>query len=152
MTGEMPRGLALNNPCNIKTSPKQTWQGEIKPTADPEGVLCQFDNMADGVRAAAKLLVTYHLKHNCKTITDIIKLWAPPDPLKDKNPTEAYIRNVASWSGIGALAPVDFTSIDAIEELVSCMALQEQGRPCIGDADLVKGVADAMGVDGVLIA
>ena len=61
------RGMRNNNPLNIIKSEKINWQGEAKPSTDPN--FAQFETLEYGLRAAFKLLQTYYTKHGCKTIT-----------------------------------------------------------------------------------
>ena len=61
------RGMRNNNPLNIIKSEKINWQGEVKPSTDPN--FAQFETLEYGLRAAFKLLQTYYTKHGCKTIT-----------------------------------------------------------------------------------
>lgn len=94
------RGLRNNNPLNIIKSANINWQGEVKPSKDKN--FCQFETMAYGCRAALKLLRTYYEKHNCKTLSKIIRRWAP----ETENNVLAYIRNVSRMTGIGATTPL----------------------------------------------
>ena len=55
------RGLRNNNPLNIIKSEKINWQGEVKPSTDPN--FAQFETMEYGLRAALCLLRTYYNKH-----------------------------------------------------------------------------------------
>ena len=71
----LARGMRNNNPLNIIKSEKINWQGEVKPSTDPN--FAQFETLEYGLRAAFKLLQTYYTKHGCKTITQIISRWAP---------------------------------------------------------------------------
>ena len=54
------RGLRNNNPLNIIKSEKINWQGEVKPSTDPN--FAQFETLEYGLRAAFKLLRTYYQK------------------------------------------------------------------------------------------
>ena len=51
------RGLRNNNPLNIVKSENINWQGEVKPSTDPN--FAQFETLEYGLRAAFKLLRTY---------------------------------------------------------------------------------------------
>ncbi len=82
------RGMRNNNPLNIIKSEKINWQGEVKPSTDPN--FAQFETLEYGLRAAFKLLQTYYTKHGCKTITQIISRWAP----ETENQVVAYIKAV----------------------------------------------------------
>ncbi len=72
------RGLRNNNPLNIIKSEKINWQGEVKPSTDPN--FAQFENLEYGLRAAFKLLRTYYQKHGCTTIRQIVARWDPEGP------------------------------------------------------------------------
>ena len=83
------RGMRNNNPLNIVKSEKINWQGEVKPSTDPN--FAQFETMEYGLRAAFKLLRTYYQKHGCRTIRQIVARWDPglsPDqqlpPMKEE--------------------------------------------------------------------
>ena len=94
-----PRGIRNNNPLNIRLS-SDKWQGQRPPSTSPEGekAFCQFESMAYGWRAAFRLLChTYYGKYKLKTIRALITRWAPPK----ENNTEAYIRRVTDYAGIG---------------------------------------------------
>lgn len=88
------------NPLNIVKNANITWQGEIKPSTDKN--FAQFETLAYGCRAALKLLRTYYEKHHCRTISSIIRRWAP----ETENNVKAYIQNVSRMTGIGATTPL----------------------------------------------
>ena len=94
------RGMRNNNPLNIIKSEKINWQGEVKPSTDPN--FAQFETLEYGLRAALKLLRTYYTKHGCKTITQIISRWAP----ETENQVVAYIKAVSQRTGIAPDAPL----------------------------------------------
>ena len=94
------RGMRNNNPLNIIKSEKINWQGEVKPSTDPN--FAQFETLEYGLRAAFKLLQTYYTKHGCKTITQIISRWAP----ETENQVVAYIKAVSQRTGIAPDAPL----------------------------------------------
>ena len=94
------RGMRNNNPLNIIKSEKINWQGEVKPSTDPN--FAQFETLEYGLRAAFKLLRTYYTKHGCKTITQIISRWAP----ETENQVVAYIKAVSQRTGIAPDAPL----------------------------------------------
>ena len=90
----LARGMRNNNPLNIIKSEKINWQGEVKPSTDPN--FAQFETLEYGLRAAFKLLQTYYTKHGCRTITQIISRWAP----ETENQVVAYIKAVSQRTGI----------------------------------------------------
>ena len=69
------RGLRNNNPLNIIKSEKINWQGEVKPSTDPN--FAQFEN-------------------GCRTIRQIVARWDPEGP----KVIEAYVRTVCKHTGL----------------------------------------------------
>lgn len=124
---------------NLMESPIN-WQGEIRPTSDPEGRLCQFDTMVDGIRAGAKNLLAYYNHHNCKTIRQIITRYAP----SEENPTEAYIQFVSEWCGVSPDDEVDLNDPTFMRLLCGGIARFEQGS-ILDTSDIAQGVVEAIG-------
>ena len=90
------RGLRNNNPLNIIKSEKINWQGEVKPSTDPN--FAQFETLEYGLRAALKLLRTYYQKHGCRTIRQIVARWDPEGP----KVIDAYVNTVCKHTGLTA--------------------------------------------------
>jgi hypothetical protein len=88
------RGIRNNNPGNIRKG-KDNWKGMAEKQTDAQFV--QFRDMAYGYRALLILLKNYIEKRGCVTIRDIIRRWAP----SVENDTEAYIRSVCEYMGVG---------------------------------------------------
>lgn len=80
----MTRGLRNNNPGNLRIS-KDKWQGLREVQEDKD--FFQFKTIEHGYRALMRTLQNYRKLHNCITIGDFIKRWAPPI----ENNTNAYI-------------------------------------------------------------
>ena len=126
----MARGLRNNNPLNIVKSPNFCWLGEMKDGIDP--IFVKFETMAQGCRAAIKLLRTYYEKHKCNTISRIIRRWAP----ETENNVQAYIKTVSRLTGIAPttlLPPMKEETKTVWCDLVVAMAsvecgLDQQGR------------------------
>ena len=124
------RGLRNNNPLNIVKSPNFCWLGEVKDGSDPTFV--KFETMAQGCRAALKLLRRYYDTHKRTTISRIIRRWAP----ETENQVEAYIKTVSKLTGIAPttpLPPMKEESKTVWCDLVVAMAsvecgLDQQGR------------------------
>ena len=105
-----PRGIRNNNPLNIRLS-SDKWQGQINPSGNAnvndnannssskgDAEFVQFYTMEYGWRAAFVILCkTYYGKYKLRTIRDIVSRWAPAK----ENNTEAYIRHVSDYTGIG---------------------------------------------------
>ena len=134
------RGERNNNPGNIRKS-GAVWLGKIVPSQDAN--FEQFDTDVDGIRAIAKLLVTYYAKYKCNTVAKIITKWAPGS---DNNPTDAYIKTVCSFTKTAPTDVIDPMNADTMVSLVSGIIEQENGR--IGYPDMVirKAVDTALGI------
>lgn len=77
--------------------------------------------MAWGYRAMFVLLHTYRVKHNRRTLREMISRWAPPS----ENHTENYIRAVATAANISPDQPLDTKSRETMIPIVSAMSAVE---------------------------
>lgn len=93
---DRPKGIRNNNPGNIELG--DPWQGRVpaKQQTDPRFV--QFTKPVDGIRAIARVLITYQEKRKANdgsridSVLEIIERWAPEE---DDNPTTSYARSIA---------------------------------------------------------
>ncbi len=134
----MTRGEKNFNPLNIRISTNQ-WVGKITPSDDPD--FEQFDNPIHGIRAGAKILLTYY-RNGIDTISGIINKWAP----KIENPTDAYIESVCNRSGFDADAHLLMTSLDDIWPVIHAMIDFEQGECIYSEEDIKQGCKEALGL------
>lgn len=118
---KLPRGLKVNNPGNIRNTPR-AWEGEIRPSKDHS--FKTFESIAYGYRAMFMLLNNYQRNKNLNTIAEMIDLYAPPE---DGNRTDLYIQHVADWSGIDADMYIDTDHRETMIRIVASMSRQEQG-------------------------
>lgn len=88
-----PRGIRNCNPGNIRKT-KDEWKGLREIQEDKE--FFQFKEMKWGYRALIRTLQNYRKRHECWTIGDFIRRWAPPS----ENNTMAYIRYVCDKMGV----------------------------------------------------
>lgn len=95
MTRDLPRGVRLNNPGNIKHSPT-VWDGQTSDQPDPDFV--DFSASIWGIRALARTLLVYYRRHGLNTVRGIINRWAPPGA---GNNTPAYVADVVKRAGLG---------------------------------------------------
>lgn len=128
-----PRGIRNNNPGNIETG--ANWQGLADPASD--GRFCKFTKPVYGIRAIARILITYRDRHGIRTIHDAIARWAPPE---DDNPTVAYANHVAAKVGVGPHEPVDLGRYEVARPLVEAIILHENGQQPYTDAQIDKGL------------
>lgn len=136
----MTRGLALNNPMNLEDNPNFLWEGQIRPTADPGGVLCQFDTVAHGLRAGAKDIVNQSRLDGLNTWNAIITKYAPPS----ENDTQAYINAMVKGTGVAADCFLDLTNADLLETSLRCVILQEQGSCPFTDDQIARAASEAL--------
>ena len=152
---KLPRGIRNNNPLNIRLS-KDKWQGQINgkgnidgnsslssERAGGEAVFCQFYTMEYGWRAAFVILCrTYYGKYKLRTIRDIVSRWAPAK----ENNTEAYIRHVSDYTGIGPDRDLGDPQTHPTQWLLIgyAMAVVENGK-ALPAAAMLKGFALATG-------
>lgn len=80
-----PRGVRNNNPGNIRKG--QPWYGL---TGVDEKGFCVFEKPELGIRALAKVLLTYQSTHGLRNLRGMVARWAPPN----ENDTAAYIAAV----------------------------------------------------------
>ena len=108
------------NPGNIRKS-TDLFNGEVRPSQDKE--FKQFRDMDYGFRAMWSVLKSYYYRHGLYSIQEIINRWAP---LKDRNPTEAYIDFVAKQSGYAPRERLKF-NYEGMGRVVMAMAHYESG-------------------------
>ncbi len=138
----MSRGITLNNPMDLEINPHFWWHGEIRPTADPEGVLCQFDLPVNGIRAGARDLRNQQLLHGLKNWTDIITKYAPPS----ENDTAAYILAMCKGTGVGPQDTINLSDPTFLAISVKCVIVQEQGTNPYSDEIVAQAVDNELGI------
>ena len=137
---KLPRGIRNNNPLNIRKSGDK-WQGLKTLQEDKE--FFQFETIEWGWRAAFVILCkTYYGKYKLKTIRDIVTRWAPPK----ENNTEAYIRHVSDYTGIGPDRDLGDPQTHPTNWLLIgyAMAVMENGKT-LPPIPMIKGFSLATG-------
>lgn len=132
----MTRGIRNNNPGNIETG--APWQGLMEPddmnaAQTAETRFCVFRAPKWGIRALARILVTYQDKHGLMAVKEMIDRWAPPF----ENNTTAYIAAVESKVGAGHVNVHAHTTMDA---LVRAIIQHENGKQPYPDAEIGAGL------------
>ena len=133
---KLPRGIRNNNPLNIRKSADK-WQGLSTLQEDRE--FFQFVSMEYGWRAAFVILCkTYYGKYKLRTIRDIVSRWAPAK----ENNTEAYIRHVSDYTGIGPDRDLGDPQTHPTNWLLTgyAMAVVENGK-ALSAVPMIKGYA-----------
>ena len=114
-----PRGIRNHNPGNIRKCDKNNWEGLAKEQTDND--FCIFTKPVLGIRALARVLITYQEKHGLHDIESIISRWAP----STENKTGPYIKNVACRTGFDPKKRLDMRNSDHIAPLVKAIIRHE---------------------------
>jgi hypothetical protein len=125
------RGLRLANPGNIRHG--DAWRGLTADQPDP--AFCQFSAPVYGIRAMAKILLSYQ-RRGIRTIKGIISAWAPPS----ENDTDAYSRDVAQRAGIFETDQIDVRDPEVCAALVKGIIWHENGSQPYSDNTINDGV------------
>lgn len=130
---DLPRGLRLNNPGNIRISTTK-WQGEVIPSADKS--FKQFASMSYGYRAMLKLIRNYRILYELDTIRKIVSRWAPPN----ENKTNAYINFVSKYTGYQPDTVISVYKREQMVIIAAAITLQENGHDYkVNMPDINKG-------------
>lgn len=129
----VPRGIRNHNPGNIRRS-ADPWQGLAKDQNDD--AFFQFAEPKWGIRALARVLISYQDKHGLRTVRAIISRWAPPV----ENKTSSYIDHVAHRLGVGADDPLDVHDYRVLRGLVEAIIAHENGQQPYTDAQIDAGL------------
>jgi len=132
----MTRGIVNNNPGNIRKN-GAAWHGAV---AGGDPTFVTFDTPADGIRAMAKVLLTYQRGHGLDTITELIERWAPTV----ENDSFAYIDDVATRLGVDPDERIDLDDPAKLAALCGAIIRHENGVQPYGDAVLAAGVDAAL--------
>lgn len=119
-----------------------TWQGEVKPTKDPENRLCTFLTMEDGIRAGTIDLLSYYFREELDTIDGIISRYA--NSKVDNNNTEAYITFMEKWCSVDRRAALVMTNKPFLILFVGGIIRFEMGFSICTAQDIAQGVARAL--------
>lgn len=141
------RGIRNNNPGNIETG--APWQGlmprhDMSPAQRGEDRFCVFASPTYGIRAIARVLITYQDKRRAKdgsaidTVQEIIDRWAPPE----ENDTSNYVRSVRRAMGQHPDKPlgVNVHDFKQMLPLVKAIIRHENGVQPYTDAQITKGL------------
>ena len=116
----MSRGLRNNNPGNIRLG-NFRYKGERAESSD--SAFRQFESMEWGYRAMFMLLHTYAVKHNCRTLSQMINRYAPPS----ENHTENYLRRVTYDTHLSPDEQIDTLNAAVMTAVVAAMSEVENG-------------------------
>jgi hypothetical protein len=132
----MTRGLVNNNPGNIRKN-GTAWHGAVGGS-DPAFVT--FDTPQDGIRAMAKVLLTYQRQHGLDTIAELLERWAPAV----ENDSFAYIDDVATRLRLDPDERIDLGDRAVLAALCGAIIRHENGIQPYADGVLAAGVDAAL--------
>lgn len=125
----LPRGIRNNNPGNIEKG--AGWKGRCKPDEIPhhEDRFVIFRRPEWGIRAIARVLRTYQVRHEIRTVRGIIQRWAPNPPDNPENPHQAeYIEFVSEWLSVGPDQEINVLNYQTARDLVVAITHFENRR------------------------
>ncbi len=127
-----PRGVRNHNPGNIRLG--ASWRGMAEKQTDSAFIV--FDEPIWGIRALAKILLTYYRKHRLQTVTAIITHWAPPV----ENNTLAYIRAVAAALKVTPSEQIKVDDPVVLAALVTAIIKHENGQNSYSTELIAAGI------------
>lgn len=127
-----PSGIRRNNPGNVDKGPKFLGLADKQE----ESRFSTFKSPEYGIRAICVLLQTYKKKYQADTIREVITRYAPPN----ENKTDAYIKNVCNWSGLGPDDEFNAYEPGVLQKLVPSIIRQEQGIQPYSQETITKGI------------
>lgn len=137
----MPRGIRNNNPGNIRVG--DPWLGLAEPAEmtdfqRSETAFCVFKEPEWGLRAMAVLLRNYQIKHDLRTIRQMIARWAPAS---DNNDTNGYATFVARKLNRSPDDAVDVLTAKDLIPMMSAMVQRENGMAPYGESQYGAAIA-----------
>lgn len=132
---EQPRGIRNNNPGNIRRSTDH-WQGLADADLQDDPDFLKFQTPIYGIRAIARILITYQDKYGLQGVKGLITRWAPPN----ENKTDAYIAAVVKNTGLTDYDGVNMHKYADLKLLVKAIILQENGQQPYTDTQIDKAL------------
>ena len=120
------RGIRNNNPGNIRVG--DDWRGlaewaDMTASQKNEKSFCVFIAPVYGIRALARLLLTYQLRYSLDTVRLIIDRYAPDT----ENDTNAYAEHVAIQTGFGIDESISLREPQKMHKMLSAIITHENG-------------------------
>ena len=133
----LPRGIRNNNPGNIREAADGGVQWEGERFTDDDSAFEEFIEPEDGIRAMARVLITYYNKYGLNTVRGIITRWAPPH----ENNTEHYICIVSNSLNVNPDAALTYPA--DLSPLIAAIVHQENGQQPYSTAQIDEGIRRA---------
>lgn len=129
---KLPRGIRNNNPGNIRRG-KDVWQGMSASQTDPDYVQFEGPDARWGVRALARILLSYE-KQGRRTVASIIERWAPAT----ENNTASYVQAVARKLAVNPDQVIDVR--EYLGRLAEAIIQHENGQQPYSISDIHRWV------------
>lgn len=126
------RGIRLNNPGNIRHS-HIVFQGQSR--SQPDDAFVSFDGPEWGLRAIAKILLSYE-HEGFTTARAIVNRWAPPS----ENDTKAYLDDFCQRAGVLPDAPLNLTDPQLMLHAVEAIVQHENGSQPYPACTVIKAL------------
>lgn len=114
-------GIRLNNPGHIEKG--DPWQGLAEIQLHDR--FATFESPVWGLRAIARILITYNDKYGIRTTRALTNRWAPES---DGNPTAAYAKTLANKLQLGVNEAYDVYDPDTLRTLMEGIVRFETGQ------------------------
>lgn len=95
-----------------------------------------FKSPIYGIRAMARVLIAYQIKHGLRTIRQIIGRWAPPN----ENDTVTYVKAVSADTRLPADQLLDMHAYADLKPLVEAIIQHENGQQPYTGAQVDKAL------------
>jgi hypothetical protein len=115
-----PRGIRNNNPGNIEHG--IDWNGMAEEQPDERFI--KFKDPEHGIRAMARILMTYTNKYGISSVYDAVCRWAPPH----ENDSDAYAAFVADCMDVDPHECIDLTNRSILAKMIPAMIKMENGE------------------------
>lgn len=146
----IPRGIAANNPGNIKFNANNDWEGQTGREKRGDRSHARFDTPESGIRAMSKLLQTYK-KRGQKTLNTIIGGVVQKDGSRvmayAAENTEEYVKYLSGSIGLNPNQEIDARDFDTMMRLLPAMVTFEQGYNPY-DKEVYEAALSRAGVTG----
>jgi hypothetical protein len=116
------RGERNRNPGYVERS-DTTWHGLV-PDSPLDDKYCVFTDILYGVRALAKVLLSYQRAHGLRTLREVVQHWAA----SRQADRDSYVRICASRVGCNPDAPLELEHAVVLAALVRAIIQHENGR------------------------
>lgn len=129
--------MTATNPGNVKNEPFSNWQGSIGVDSRGLAIFTDMDGhmaQAWGVRAMVRTLAR-KAANGKRSLSEIIRDWAPADDPEAHNDPEEYAATVAKWMGVDVDRDLcifgtrgDVIDYNKLVKIIAAIATYENGH------------------------